>query len=218
MSEINFPTYLPSEDRIIEVLGYLPEEPQELIKGKGYILNDSIYAYVDNPDDVVTRNYPIVWIQHSEPSVWRTWEPEDMGLFKIKNLFPMDVDEQLVDGEKLYSEEAINDMNMATSVFIPIINEEDDFLKKIVKQAIIEKKTDINRLKSCMSKKHGLSNMRTALVGKTRMSVTNFMQWAELLGFNFELTVTDNGRDTISPLKDSLTYSNTTDTVSKTEE
>ena len=219
MNEINFPTYLPAEDRIIEVLGYLPPTPEELTCGKGYILDDKIYAYTDNPDNISVRNYPIVWIQDPDNNpYWRTWEPDDMGLFTVNNLASMDVDhinEQLVEGEQLYSEEAINDMNMATSVFAPIVNEEDDFLKKVVKQIIIEKHMDINRLKSCMCKKHGLTNLRTALINKTKMSVLNFMVWAELLGFDFEIIVTDNGRDKISPLTTPLSYKNTTDTVSK---
>lgn len=42
--------------------------------------------------------------------------------------------------EQLYNEEALADINAATTVFVPTINDDDDPLKKIIKQTIISKR------------------------------------------------------------------------------
>ena len=84
------------------------------------------------------------------------------------------------------------------------------FLKKIVKQLIISKKIDINRLKHKLPEKYGLTNMKSALIGKTKMSINNFNMWFELLGATYEITVTDNGTDTQNPLIGQIRYSSDT--------
>ena len=55
--------------------------------------------------------------------------------------------------------------------------------------------------------------MKQALIQKTRMSTTNFMLWAELLGIDFNVIVKDNGRDKISPLKHPLVYDSYKDCI-----
>lgn len=228
-----YPLYLRTEDRIIEVVGELPTMDVitangintidslevSLVPYKGYIIDGYVYMYTNEIKS--ESNYAVPWVEIVEgvsgyQQTTRSLADEDMEEFSIERLTPMDVtsiSDSLVEGEKLYNEEAINDMNMAASVFVPVINETDDFLKKIVKQTIISKNIDINRLKSCMSKNYGLSNMKQALSGKTRMSTTNFILWAELLGIDFTVTVRDNGHDTINPLKLSLLYDSYTDSI-----
>ena len=39
-----------------------------------------------------------------------------------------------------------------------------------------------------------------------KTSITNFEQWAELLGFDYEITIRDNGTDKLNPLKYEITY------------
>lgn len=228
-----YPLYLRTEDRIIEVVGELPtmgitgefadeyEAPDiSLVPYKGYIVDGYVHMYTESIN--AETNYGIPWVQINTSDdgqctqTIRSLPEEDMEEFSIEHLTPMDVasiSDSLVEGEKLYNEEAINDMNMAASVFVPVVNETDDFLKKVVKQTIINKNIDINRLKSCMSKNYGLSNMKQALIQKTRMSTTNFMLWAELLGIDFNVIVKDNGRDKISPLKHPLVYDSYKDSI-----
>ena len=89
--------------------------------------------------------------------------------------------------EVLYDEQEIQDMNSAASFYVPIINDSDDFLKKIVKNTIIAKGIDINRLKGKTDQKYVLPNMKAALENKTKMSVIYFCCWMELLGCDFQI-------------------------------
>ena len=125
----------------------------------------------------------------------------------------MSIVEQTKPTDIMYNEQAINDLNNAASRYIPIIHEEDDYLKKIVKEAIIRKNVDINRLKSKMQVSYNLLNMKQALEKSTKMSVVYFMLWMEILGLDFEIKIKDNGQDRIDPLKEPLIYSSAIDVV-----
>ena len=117
--------------------------------------------------------------------------------------------------EVLYDEQEIQDMNSAASFYVPIINDSDDFLKKIVKNTIITKGIDINRLKGKTDQKYVLPNMKAALENKTKMSVIYFCCWMELLGCDFQIDIIDNGLDSTNKLKTDLIYTSNTDKVYK---
>ena len=120
---------------------------------------------------------------------------------------------QTSDNDVMYNEQAINDLNNAASKYVPVINETDDYLKKIVKEAIVRKNVDINRLKCKMVVSYNLLNMKQALEKSTKMSVIYFASWMEILGLDFEIIVKDNGQDRIDPLKENLVYSSAIDRV-----
>lgn len=149
-----------------------------------------------------------VWVFHEEkkPSTWKT--PivyfEDGNLcyqfcgegFSMEDWSEENIKEnRLEDAEKVtkdqitFSVEMIEAMNNATSSYKPIVEETDDFMKRLIKTVILLKGVDLNRLKAKMPKAYGLSNLISALRGKTKMSVTGFSTWVELLGISFTIKV-----------------------------
>src|SRR5699024_2023527 len=72
---------------------------------------------------------------------------------------------------------------------------------------------DINRYKSIMDTPYALTNMKSALCATTKMSVTNFLMWVELLQVDFSILVTDNGVDKVNPLREGLLYRSTDNSV-----
>lgn len=137
---------------------------------------------------------------------------------KLKDMSIGIIVDNTKEGEELYSEQAINDMNSAAEVYVPTYKDTDDFLKKLIKTAIVEKGVDIARLKYKMPEKYILPNMKAALNGDTKMSVLYFITWAELLGLDFMVVLNDNGSDPIDPLKQSLIYDSTKDRVLRESE
>ena len=71
---------------------------------------------------------------------------------------------------------------------------------------IIKKGIDINRLKSKTDAKYQLPNMKAALQNTTKMSVTYFSNWMELLGCDFLITICDGGSENVDKLKYPITY------------
>ena len=106
--------------------------------------------------------------------------------------------------------------------FLPVVTEGadigpcrpiDDGWKKCIKKSILAKGRDINSLKYMTGDKYTLTNMKTALNNGTRMSVTNFSKWCELLGLDFEIRVMDNGSDPDFPLVNDIVFSSVTGKV-----
>lgn len=208
---------LYKKNRNYSIFGYIGEV-DEYIDNKGYIDKDSGRIFIcSNKNKPYHYDVPILRItdtieriDSNLPDVNEYFNEKNCVYLSLKNI--IDKSASITDDE-LYDEKALTDMNAATSIFVPVINPEDDGLKKIIKQTIISKNIDINRLKCKMPQKYGITNLRSALVGKTKMSISSFNIWCELLGVNYTVTVEDNGSDNISPLKTPLEYKNIRDTV-----
>ena len=206
--------FINSKDRVVNVIGPFNEE-ENLIDNKGYIKDGYVWIYIKKKPLIDKNKYPYIYpvddgYEFSNPS------KENLEGFSEKNIYDlslMSIVEQTKPTDIMYNEQAINDLNNAASRYIPIVHEEDDYLKKIVKEAIIRKNVDINRLKSKMQVSYNLLNMKQALEKSTKMSVVYFMLWMEILGLDFEIKIKDNGQDRIDPLKEPLIYSSAIDVV-----
>lgn len=215
MEHRNFPLYLPFRgDRTYSILGYIGQV-DTYIDNKGYIDESTGKIYICSKDKPpVHDDTPVIYVKDDGTYTLKDVNaPQVAEVFRDAYLYDLSMPTILnttKEHEVLYNAEALADMNAATTVFIPTINETDDPLKKIVKQLIISKKIDINRLKHKLPEKYGLTNMKSALIGKTKMSINNFNMWFELLGATYEITVTDNGTDTQNPLIGQIRYSSDT--------
>lgn len=221
-SKFIFPQYISTTDKTVTVAGIVENEDDSedsgvFIDGKGYVDKDGIiwiYCGCGKPKNA--NEYPYFWISEDGKKTFSDPQPEMKEKFntdnmKSSNLY--DIVEATQPNEVLFDEEEINDVNSASASFIPIINESDDFLKKLIKATIIMKGIDINRLKVKAEQKYMLPNMKAALINDTKMSVVYFNKWAELLGTNFEVAITDSGEDKVDPLKRPLVYQSITNNV-----
>lgn len=98
-------------------------------------------------------------------------------------------------------------INNNSDSYKPIIKDDDDFLKYLIKKAIIDKDINLKNYRTRFGNEYSLNNMKSALVKPTRMTVVNFLRWAEILGLKFDVTVYDAGLDTLNPLPEPITIS-----------
>lgn len=218
-TDIKFPKYLPYKgERTYEVIGYIGEV-DSYIDNKAYVDKTSGKIYIASFEKPVHSDVPILYIKSDGSYVLKEiYSPQANKAFNVANLYDLSLDmitSTTTGDEVLYNEDALQDMNAATTIFCPVINETDDPLKRLIKQVIIDKKIDINRLKHKMPQKYGLTNMKSALIGPTKMSITSFNIWCELLGIHYEIVINDSGADTQNPLDNVLHYSSVTNKVSK---
>lgn len=213
---INFPQYVSGGARAISVIGYMADSNFE--DGKGYLDEDGhIWIFCKNGKPKNSDEYPYFWYE-GDNITYSIPEDEIKEKFSIDNMMDISlvsIIEKTKPNEVLYDEKEIQDMNAAASFYVPIINEGDDFLKKIVKNTIITKGIDINRLKGKTDQKYVLPNMKAALENKTKMSVVYFCCWMELLGCDFQIDIVDNGTDATNTLKTEIIYTSGTDKVYK---
>lgn len=206
--KIRFPRYLHyGDDNMLTILGYLGNVTT-FVDNRGYVDKDTEKVYVYNPKN---KHVPYI-IVSDDGEVTKV--DTDLKVydeyFKLSNSYENSIYTILSTTPKdavLYDEEALADMNAATSVFVPEIQPDDDPLKKIIKSAIINKGIDINRLKCKLPEKYALTNLKSALIGKTKMSISVFQTWCGLLELDFTFTVSDNGNDGINPLLEPITIS-----------
>lgn len=206
--KIRFPRYLHyGDDNMLTILGYLGNVTT-FVDNRGYVDKDTDKVYVYNPKN---KHVPYI-IVSDDGEVTKV--DTDLKVydeyFKLSNSYENSIYTILSTTPKdavLYDEEALADMNAATSVFVPEIQPDDDPLKKIIKSAIIKKGIDINRLKCKLPEKYALTNLKSALIGKTKMSISVFQTWCGLLELDFTFTVSDNGNDSINPLLEPITIS-----------
>ena len=214
--------FISTSDMTVSVVGYINKDnkPSDYINGKGYINDDKIVWIFSQKGKPRNENaYPYFWFDEDK-IVFSKPQENMLKAFNsdmIKDLsFKIIVDETK-EGEELFDEAAITDMNAAAAFYVPTIYEKDDFLKKVVKTTIIEKGIDINRLKGKTDKKYFLPNMKAALDHDTKMSVLYFCYWMELLGCDFDIIIADSGSDTTDPLKFDIRYSSVNNKMYRNE-
>ena len=221
---MTFPLFLVAKDRTVQVVGYVDKNVKKgvFVDGKGYIdEDDHIWIYSSSGKPSNSNEFPYFWFNKDDEKEFSHPSVETLSTFVVDNLKDMKTDvivENTIDGEELYSEQAINDMNASAEVFVPTFKESDDFLKKIIKRLIVEKGIDISRLKYKMPEKYILPNMKAALQNDTKMSVVYFVTWCELLGVDFTIVVEDNGTDPMDQLKKPLFYESRRDKVLREDE
>ena len=217
-TSIKFPQYVSGNARAVSVVGYITDTNFNYEDGKGYLDDDGyVWIFCKNGKPKNSDEYPYFWIE-DENITYSIPDDDIRDKFNIDNMIDIslvNIIEKTKPNEVLYDEQEIQDMNSAASFYVPIINDSDDFLKKIVKNTIITKGIDINRLKGKTDQKYVLPNMKAALENKTKMSVIYFCCWMELLGCDFQIDIIDNGLDSTNKLKTDLIYTSNTDKVYK---
>lgn len=198
------------DDNIHEVKMYNPNEKEDLVKGFGYIINDYVYVYKGKKKG--TKKDLTMGIYKDELGKYIIVDGDllEKRKYHIDNVVELDLNAMISylnnNKDQFSSPEDVEVINNSTDVFAPKIDPDDDFLKQLVKQALQIKQVNLKNYKDKFSEGYALNNIKSALVKPTKTSVPAFMQWAELLGFGWEIKIFDNGTDNISPLESSIVY------------
>lgn len=185
----------------------------KLKKDKAYIKGDYVYTYkgkIKSRDDI---DGPGIYKLDKEV-IFVKPEGKDKAKYDIDNineLSPASIfDKVSEDVSKFIQPSDIEIINNNSEIFTPTIRPEDDFLKYVVKKAILDKKINLKNYKDRFANEYALNNMKSGLSKSTKMTVPNFVKWCEILGLDWEMTITDNGDDNINPLSEVIKVSNKT--------
>ena len=197
---------LAVDDFVYEVHMYHPSMTK-LQKNHGYIIRDYVYVYKGKSEQDGMGIYKNKYTGELMIVEGTTKEREKHSVDKIIDMDIESIATKIKEQtDRFTSEEDLEVMNNSAEVFAPKIKEGDDFLKQIVKQALEEKQISIKHYKNKFNKPHTLNNIKSALINKTKTSINNFEQWAELLGFDWEIRIFDNGQDKQNPMKVDIVF------------
>lgn len=111
-----------------------------------------------------------------------------------------------------YDPEVVASVVRATALVHPEIKDEDDFLKKLVKQTILSKHVNVRKYATKVPKTWILHNLiQSTIYSDTKCSTKPFLEWMELLDCDFTITIKDNGKDKDDPLRKEIVYDSSTD-------
>lgn len=195
------------DDNIHEVKMYDPEK--ELVKGFGYIINDYVYVYKGRTK--TKKDLPMgIYKDEFGKYIVVDGDMIEKRNYHVDNVVELDINAMISylndHKEQFSSPDDVEIVNNSAEVFAPRINDDDDFLKQLVKHALQLKQVNLKNYKDKFTKGYKLNNIKSTLVKPTKTSVQAFMQWAELLGFGWEIRIFNDGTDNISPLDVDITY------------
>lgn len=177
-----------------------------------YVIGEYVYPYRgtvtvdDNFNKLIPGIYKYNNLYHYVPV--RTKIEKDV--YSVDNITSISLksiwNEVTNNKENFITEEDREMINSNVKEYRPTVKDTDDALKKLIKEAIIEKGVNVNLYKGVFDKKHGLTNTKSTLNSKTNLTILKFFQWCELLGLNYKISVYDNGTDKYYPLRTELRY------------
>lgn len=196
-------------DEIYEVELYDPQK--ELMLNRGYIHNGSVYVYRGElpPDNSLTNPTPKHGL-YKTPSgnhIFKEGTPKEAKLFRLKNVTQMDPDAFLTNflenKDDFVNEDDLRFISNNSKIFTVQEKDNDDFLKRAVKQAINQKQIALENYSANSATKHEIPNLKTTVMKENPMTYQRFMQWADLLKLDWKFIVFDGG-DERSPLKEEI--------------
>lgn len=179
---------------------------------KAYVIGEYVYPYwgSTSPHDNLDK-LPVGIYKHGGDYCFRPVSSNtEKELCSIDNITATSVSaiwkEVETNTDNFISDEDREMINNNVKEYRPTIKPTDDPLKKLVKQAIIDKGVNVNLFKGVFDEKHGLTNIKSTLNNKSNLTMMKFLQWCEMLNLNFKISVYDNGEDNYYPLLHELNY------------
>lgn len=180
-------------------------------EGRGYLKNDYVYIYRGECSEKE--------VEEARTGIYRVngklkfvLNKRDKGKYHIDNIVEFNTDRMFDkisrDDESFIDPKDVEIINNNSEYFTPKINHNDDVWKYIIKRIIQEKKINLKNYKHLFPSQYTLNNMKGALEKDTKMSVNYFLDWCEVLGIDWEISVRDSGQDKHNPLPEPFSVTN----------
>ena len=188
---------------------HLFHEGKKLKKGFGYIKGSYVYVYRGKLEKFDKKNLaPGIYLTKNGEYVFVEPDKKEKELYHINNVVELNLDKIFEDiqehGEDFVDPEVAEVINNSGEIYTPEIRENDDFLKYLVKMAILKKKINLKNYRGKFTNPYALNNMKSGLDKDTKMTVTNFKIWCEILGLKWKMILEDDGTDKHSPLPEPI--------------
>jgi hypothetical protein len=209
-------------DMVAEVTG---EEPKKLTvndfeENRGYCDEEGfihIFRKEPNKSEIIPwftvelnsdMNPVLKFASYSTPELKRAFYIDRVG-----DLSTAAILKNSIGSDDMYDQEIIDELQNASSHYVPVIDESDDFLKKLVKTMLLETGIDAHSFKKYMEHSYQISNMIQGLNSKTKMNPFVFDTWMGLAGIPYKIVIQGPGSDPNHPLEHSIEYDSTTNRI-----
>ena len=210
--------------QIVDVFDGEIKNKYDFEDGKGYVdLNtNNIWIFKSKKPKKDENKYPYMWITDDGVTHFSHY-PIDNGIFHADKLISVNTNEiieNVINNDNtspVFDDSIINDLNAGSEEFHPVLYDKDDFLKKLIKTVLNTVSISLNKYKSKVRQKYMISNMKSALMTKTKMSTQYFNAWVEMLGLKMTVIIESND-DAEDKIPEPLVYLSERDNVFKLSE
>ena len=174
-----------------EIIEILDAQKDGLVKGFGYINADDNMVYIyagkikknlDVKPGCVYKDKggELKFIKHTE---------EIHDKFKLENVVRFSRDDLLngINNDEDFKSIDPRVLEQSDNYFAPIIKEEDDILKRIIKRALLEKKINPRDMREKFKNDYDVTNMKSALTKSAPLSIKYFIKWVEVLDLSVKI-------------------------------
>lgn len=196
----------PKTVKVVMSLNFKEEKKIKQMMDNDEFMHNCGYADVGSGMVWVYMLKPPVYNRNFIPAFWKTEEGKlrfsqpEKDIIKqasIKNISDYSLTSIISNTKEEGSKRAKDIHSVAAEsaeMRIPIILKRDDFLKKAIKAIIRKKNISLNGIPRAQHQ-HLANNMKSALLSETKTSTKYFVNWSDLLSFDYYLIAVDNRRD-----------------------
>lgn len=196
---------LVTDDEIFKIKLY-DEKAKEYEKGIAYLDNEFFYTYKGK----ITEEEMQSMARHSTPMEVGIYFNEDKKEFFLveprtdeeKDQFKFEGKISSIDPDRII--EMINTKEMilvpipeSSKLFIPVLKNDDDILKRLIKRALIAKNVDIDQHRDRFPNKNSLFNLKQVIKSDNTLSILLFDRACEALNLKYTITLEDSNKDSV---------------------
>ena len=206
---------IEGDDTIYQVKPFNYEE--ELTKDVGYLKDGYVYIY--RGDISKKRKYKSGLFTNDKNDYMFFLDDSEKELFafdKIKDDSIVSIIRRANNINPKIQHKIMKDINKSTDIYVPELDENDDFLKHLVKLMLIEKKISFKDYKDKFKKTHDITNIKASLDTKTSpdgkrgaLTINNLLKWVDLLDMDILIEFKDS-KNSIDPSNKIFRYDSTT--------
>lgn len=189
---------IEGDENIYSVLPYVPG--CDLEKNVGYLKDGLVYIY--RGDISKKKRHKSGVFADKKGNVIFAMDEEEKDLFDFKNVSDDTIHSILDQAKKInpkLKKKIMKEINKSSDIYLPELDENDDFLKHLVKLIVREKKVDLKDHKDKFKRAHDASNLKASLEAKTSpdgkrgtLTINNLLKWMEVLEMDIEVVFRDS--------------------------
>ena len=172
----------------------------ELVKNTGYLKDGYVYIY--RGDVSRQKKYKSGLFNDKKGNIIFAMSEDEKEKYSFVNVKDDSIHSILEQAKKVnpkLKKKIMKEINKSSDVYVPELDENDDFLKHLVKLILQEKKIDLKAHKDKFKKTHDLTNIKASLETKTSpdgkrgsLTMNNLLKWLEILEMDIEVIFKDS--------------------------
>ena len=220
IGNLKFPIdFFTKNHKLIKIVGFFEDfKRKELKVEHAYIFNDKVFVYYKKAPEQVSDVPVIVLTKDDEIVTLNDINGEGIEVDEVLNSKFASICNATDEDMDFTKNVETAPQASSTAIYVPVINESDDFLKKLIKSVFLIKQVPTTRYRKKITKAYQFSNIFQALNNITKTSTTMWQTWMELLGMDYIVILKDARLEADEPTIDRyLVYKSRNDTITAVE-